>query len=99
MHEQQEQQTGQFPVVFRFRTDTETARYIREDAQIAGMSVGRYLRHKISGQHVSSKYDLQLLNELRRQGGLLKHLAYNGIDTNEALEAVIRTMRKIQDTI
>lgn len=95
----EEKKTGKYPCVFRFRTDEETAKQITEDAEMSGLSVGRYLRHRITGRKIPAKYDLQLLNEIRRQGGLLKHLATHGVDTEEALQVVIQTMQKVQKNI
>lgn len=94
-----EEKTGFHRHVFAFRVDDETAKRIREDAAIAGMSPGRYMRERMSGRQVRAKYDMQLLNELRRQGGLLKMLATRGADVEEALAENIRTMRHIRDTM
>lgn len=99
MENTDKKKTGIHTNIFAFRTDDETAQKIREDASLAGMSPGRYIRERMSGRHISAKYDLQLLNEIRRQGGLLKHLATHGVDTEEALQTVITTMQKVQKNI
>jgi hypothetical protein len=45
-------------------------------AALAAISVSDYMRKRIFGHPVQARGDLQVLAEIRRQGGLLKHL-YN----------------------
>ena len=67
---------------------------IKEKAKLVGLSVSEYTRRLALGFQVHSKFDLKVLNELRKQGGLIKHL-YNesqGIYSTElsaALNAII----------
>lgn len=47
---------------------------IREKAALAGLPVGTFIRKAALEQKVPGKSRLLAINELRRQGGLLKHL-------------------------
>ena len=47
---------------------------IQEQAQISGLSLSEYVRRRVSGHKVKSRIELKMLSELRRQGGLLKHV-------------------------
>lgn len=89
---------GKYPCPVRTKLAQEHYQKLVEDASSAGMSLSKYVRHRLSGFRVRSKYDLQVLNELRRQGGLLKHLATQGVDTAGALDAIITTMRKLRNS-
>lgn len=87
---------GQFPCIVRCRVSVEQQERLAEAAAIAGMSVGRYARHRLSGAHVSSKVDLMVLNELRRLGGLLKMLAGQGQPTGPVLSELKQAMKTLQ---
>lgn len=93
---QQEKRREKYPCIMRCRISEEQRERLHEAAAIAGMRPGTYARHRIAGSHVSSKMDLQVLNEIRRQGGLLKKLAMDGHDTSAALNEIIKTMRVLQ---
>lgn len=90
---------GQYPHIVRCRVSEEQRQRLAEAAETAGMSVGRYARHRLAGSHVSSKVELQMLNELRRVGGLIKKLAAEGKDLGDAGFELIRVARALRDHI
>lgn len=47
---------------------------LQENANAAGLGVSELIRRRYFGRKVIARADLQILKELRRQGGLLKHL-------------------------
>ena len=47
---------------------------IQESAKAAGISTGEYLRRCALGRRIVAKGDTRQMNEIMRQGGLLKHL-------------------------
>jgi hypothetical protein len=47
---------------------------IASEADVCGVSVSSFIRQRSLGKRVASKTDLRVLAELRRLGGLLKHL-------------------------
>lgn len=96
MEKAEEQKRGQYPCIVRCRVSIETQEKLVKAAEVAGMSIGRYARHRLDGSHVSSKMDAQVLNELRRIGGLLKLLATEGQPTGPALSELMRTMKTLQ---
>ena len=47
---------------------------LREDADLAGVSVSELVRRRIFGRPIIASADAVMLKELRRLGGLAKHL-------------------------
>lgn len=74
---------------------------IKQQAEAAGMSVGEYVRRRALGKAVAAQVDLQTVNELRRLGGLLKHVynqsggAYHR-ETAEAIHAIVVAIQGIE---
>lgn len=66
---------------------------LREEADIAGISVSELVRRRYFGRPIVANADLLMIRELRRLGGLLKHV-HNQSDgayshsTAQALRAV-----------
>lgn len=87
---------GKYPCSIRTKVSIDDFGKIKASAEIAGMSMCAYARHRISGAHITAKYDLKVLNELRRIGGLLKMLASQGQPTAPALSELIQTMKTLQ---
>jgi len=54
-------------------TSVEKAR-LREDADLAGLSVSELVRRRYFGRPIVANADAVMLKELRRLGGLLKHI-------------------------
>ncbi|MDR1649179.1 MAG: hypothetical protein LBR71_02870, partial [Synergistaceae bacterium] len=48
--------------------------FLATEADICGLPLSSLMRSRGLGKRVSSKTDLRVLAELRRMGGLLKHL-------------------------
>lgn len=90
---------GLYPMSVRTRVSIADYERLVTAAETAGMSVGAYARHRLSGAHVSSKLDTRIYNQIRSQGGLLKDLARQGIDTSEALNEIIKTMQHLRSAI
>ena len=63
-----------YTVTLFSRCTAENLEVIKSNARIACMSVCRYLREKAVGKPIHHKVDLIVTDELRRIGGLLKHL-------------------------
>jgi hypothetical protein len=69
---------------------------ISKKAGACALSMGEYLRRCALHRPVSTRADLEVLGELRRQGGLIKHLALT--DRQHAYEYRV-TLNLIQETI
>ncbi|MEE4379885.1 MAG: MobB mobilization protein [Candidatus Competibacteraceae bacterium] len=54
-------------------TPNEKARF-NEQARVAGLSVSALIRRWCLGRKVAADVDLEMLRELRRIGGLVKHI-------------------------
>ena len=73
---------------------------LREDADLAGVSVSELVRRRYFGRPIVANADAVMLKELRRLGGLLKHVyresggAYSK-DTASALVAIKDYIEKL----
>ena len=77
----------------QFRLTREERKRVQDQAHAAGMTVSTYCRHRVLGHRVIADTDQTMIRELRRVGGLLKHVhnesrgAYSG-ETADALARV-----------
>jgi hypothetical protein len=84
------------------RLSEEEHRKIREQADASLLSVSEFIRRRAFGKQIVPQSDLRVLAELRRLGGLLKHIhletrgAYSALTANaiRALESYARTMKR-----
>lgn len=63
---------------------------LTEDAKIAKISLSALVRSRYFGRPIIAHADTVMLNELRRLGGLLKHLhnESNGVHSKETIETL-----------
>ncbi|MGK2894467.1 plasmid mobilization protein MobA [Klebsiella michiganensis] len=78
----------------------EEKKKLQESAQAAGLSVGEYLRRCGLGRRIKAKCDTELIMELRRLGGLQKHLFKEGggvlsKEYSEVLVAIQKAILKV----
>jgi hypothetical protein len=72
--------------------------HIASEADACGLSVSSFMRKKSLGGHAIPKTDLRVLSELRRMGGLLKHIhnetkgAYSAL-TSDCLREIAAYLR------
>lgn len=82
--------------VVNVRLTADERERIKADAEAAGISMSAYVRKRVLGHPVISRADIVMVNELRRQGGLLKlALSMDAIDKVAADKA----LRLLTDTI
>ena len=78
--------------------------FLASEADVCGLSVSSLIRGRSLGKRVTSKADLRVLAELRRLGGLLKHLhnetkgAYSAL-TSDCLREIAAYIRKLSAEI
>ncbi len=75
---------------------------IRADAAAAGLSVSEVVRRRYFGVAIKARVDHQTISELRRLGGLVKHVSGAGTWTPEAraaLNAVAAAVNRVGDSI
>jgi phosphate uptake regulator len=73
---------------------------VLDELEVCGLTVSALARRRILGQSVASRADLAVLAELRRLGGLLKHIhnetlgAYSGLTAQAIrdLSAYVRAL-------
>lgn len=64
-----------------------------------GLTLSAFIRGKVFGKRLASKSDSLMLNELRRQGGLLKHLCYEGHLEPEQINPVLANILVALDAV
>ena len=67
-------------------TETEHS-HVKNEAVLSGLTAAAFARKRILGARVASKADLAVLAELRRLGGLLKHVHNESRGAYSALTA------------
>lgn len=92
--------------ILKMRLTADEKNFIRMQAEAAGMPASAYVRTLATGNVIRTKTDASILDELsklhdelRRQGGLCKHLWQNGVDpaaTNAALEQLGQSARAVE---
>jgi hypothetical protein len=84
------------------RLSEEERQEMREQAEVSHLTVSEYIRRRILGKRIVSQADLAVLAELRRLGGLLKHVhletrgTYSELTANaiRALEAYTKALQR-----
>ncbi|KAA8387280.1 ribbon-helix-helix protein, CopG family [Acetobacter tropicalis] len=93
---------GRFPLdaIVNVRLTTDEKARLKEDADLAGMSVSELVRRRYFGRPIIAHADIVIIRELRRLGGLLKHLytSSNGEHARETL-ATLNTLRAVIEAI
>lgn len=85
-----------YPLLLRSRVSPVEMQSIKEAAEVAGMSLCKYVRYRATGQTVVSKFDAKILRELNLIGNWLIKLTKNGHDVSEAITELRTTIAKIQ---
>ena len=60
--------------VINVRLTTAEKAALKEDADLAGLSMSELVRRRYFGRPIIANADVVMLKELRRLGGLLKHI-------------------------
>lgn len=67
--------------------------------EVEGVTLSAFIRARVFGKRLASKSDSTMLNELRRQGGLLKHLCHEGHLSPEEIGPVLNKIMIALDAI
>lgn len=67
-------QPKKYPRTILARVSETQREQIQADADAYGKSVSAYVRDRLTGKRIEARTDQQMLNELRRIGGLIKHV-------------------------
>lgn len=95
-------ETEKLDYFVNIRTTLSEKNRLKEDADLAGIGVSELIRKWYFGKKIVASVDLAVLREMRRQGGLLKHihLQSKGMYSNEtaqALQAMTALFERIAD--
>lgn len=63
-----------YPHITRTRLSADQLAQAQADAQTCGKSLAAYIRDRITGKRIKARTDDAMLRELRRIGGLIKHV-------------------------
>jgi hypothetical protein len=79
------------------RCPPEEKEAIQEKAKAAGLSLGEFLRRSALGRRIDAQCDTEMIMELRRLGGLQKHLFMQGhrADSKEYAELMTELKKAI----
>ena len=74
---------------------------IKEQAELSGLSISEYVRKRALGFHIMPKSELNILKELRRLGGLVKHVysesqGLYSTETSAALNALTSYAHRLE---
>jgi hypothetical protein len=84
--------TGRLPPIRCFEEEERT---VREKAADCGLSVGKFVLAAALARQTKSKVDAHIVNELRRLGGLQKHLfTESGGQMSKEFSAVLVEIQK-----
>lgn len=92
--------TEPLTAVVNVRLTPDEKERLKEDAELAGISVSELVRRRYFGRPIIASADTLMLKELRRIGGLLKHVhnesegVYSQL-TTKALEELRAYIRKL----
>ncbi|WP_175992726.1 plasmid mobilization protein [Burkholderia vietnamiensis] len=83
-------------IAVRLTPDEKTR--LRDDAELAGVSVSELVRRRYFGRPIVANADMVMVRELRRIGGLLKHLhnATDGVYSRETAQALVEITGQIK---
>jgi len=79
-------------IILRILPEEKTA--IAGEAGKAGLTVSEYIRRRALGRPVKSRMSEKVINELRRLGGLQKHLATKYQHKKDAIDEVLVEIKK-----
>lgn len=88
---------AKYPLQLRSRVNHEQLEQIKSSAEMAGMSVCKYVRHRATGSTVVSRFDSKILRELNLIGNRLVYISKQGYDVSEVISDLRKTVKKIQE--
>ncbi|HGO6081601.1 TPA: ribbon-helix-helix protein, CopG family [Burkholderia cenocepacia] len=80
------------------RLTPEEKKRLKEDADLAGVSVSELVRRRYFGRPIVASADMVMVRELRRVGGLLKdlHNKTGGVYSRETAQALVEITGQIK---
>lgn len=77
--------------MLRLRLTASEKERLREDADLAALSMSELVRRRYFGRPIIANADAIMIKELRRLGGLVKHVhnESNGVNSKETAEVLV----------
>ncbi len=72
---------------------------LREDADLAGLSISEFVRKRVFGKTIHAATDLMMIRELRRLGGLQKYAMNKLAQHGEVADECVATIRALRAAI
>ncbi len=90
--------TEPLDAMLRLRLTASEKERLREDADLAGLSMSELVRRRYFGRPIIANADVVMIKELRRLGGLIKHVhnESNGVNSKETAEALVALKSHIE---
>ena len=84
---------------FEMRLTAAERQKLREEADLAGMSISEFVRKRTFGKTIHAATDLMMIRELRRLGGLQKYAMNKLALHDEVVDECAETIRAIRAAI
>ena len=94
--------TEQMTAPFQVRLTPTERTELEAAAETAGVTLSEYIRRRALGRRVVARRaltDIQTLNELRRLGGLVKHLALEEVGNPDDLRTALAALREAAERV
>ncbi len=88
---------AKYPLQLRSRVNSEQLEMIKNSAEMAGMSVCKYVRYRATGSTVVSKFDSKILRELNLIGNRLVYVSAQGHDVKDVIKDLREAVKKIKE--
>jgi uncharacterized protein (DUF1778 family) len=84
---------------FEMRLTAAERKQLRDEADLAGMSISEFVRRRALGKAIHAATDLMMIRELRRLGGLQKYAMNKLALHSEVVDECIATVRALRTAI
>ena len=84
---------------FEMRLTASERVQLREEADLAGMSISEFVRRRALGKTIHAATDLMMIRELRRLGGLQKYAMNKLTLHSEVVDECVATIRALRAAI
>jgi acyl dehydratase len=84
---------------FEMRLTASERVQLREDADLAGLSISEFVRRRTFGKTIHAATDLMMIRELRRLGGLQKYAMNKLAQHDEVVGECVATIRSLRAAI
>jgi protein required for attachment to host cells len=84
---------------FEMRLSPTEREHLREQADLAGICISELVRKRALGRPIHSASDLTLIRELRRLGGLQKHMMNRLLERKDVTAECVKTIQALRAAV